>query len=426
MSATTRSTHLTLPEPPALYLALELSNRSWKLAFSTGLGQKPRLRSIPARDLDALVREIHSARRRFHLDGSVALLSCYEAGRDGFWLHRFLTSQPGRHNLVVDSASIDVKRRRRRIKTDRIDATKLLAMLIRYHNGEAGVWSVVHAPSPEAEDARHLHRELLTLKTARTRVSNRIRGLLAAQGLSPSSLARDFPGQLDVMHLWDGSPLPPQLHQRLLREWQHRTQITQRIRLLEHLQTEQLHNRSDPALRMVRQLMTLKGIGLQSAWLFTFEFFAWRQISSRQQLTALAGLAPSPYQSGDEARDLGISKAGSSSVRAMAKAPFLLPKKPSLLRIHDIALGGSARNCCGSTTRSGPSRQMGSARPGFLRSLPAHATSGARRSTRPARIEVRPEATPPTSSRSPQRSDLPNSARGTPSGSASCASPPLP
>ncbi len=164
MSATTRSAHLTLPEPPALYLAFELSNRSWKLAFSTGLGQKPRLRSIPARDLNALVREIHSARRRFHFDDSVSLLSCYEAGRDGFWLHRFLGSEPGRHNLVVDSASIDVKRRRRRIKTDRIDATKLLAMLIRYHNGEADVWSVVHVPSPEAEDARHLHRELLTLK----------------------------------------------------------------------------------------------------------------------------------------------------------------------------------------------------------------------------------------------------------------------
>jgi transposase len=317
MPATTR-TLSRLPEPPALYVALELSNRSWKLAFSTGLGQKPRLRSIPARDLEALDREVHSARRRFRLDDPVPLLSCYEAGRDGFWIHRFLASQPGRHNLVVDSASIDVKRRHRRLKTDRIDAIKLLTMLIRYHNGEATVWSVVHVPSPEAEDARHLHRELRTLKAARTRVTNRIKGLLVAQGLALSSLARGFPDQLDDLRLWDGTPLPPQLHQRLLREWTHRTQITQRIRLLERLQTELLQDRSDPALRMVRQLMTLKGIGLQSAWLFTFEFFAWRHISSRQQLTALAGLAPSPYQSGDEARDLGISKAGNSSVRTMA------------------------------------------------------------------------------------------------------------
>lgn len=318
MPATTRFTHPALPQPPALYLALELANRSWKLAFSTGLGQKPRIRSMPARDLDILEREITAARRRFHLDDSVPLISCYEAGRDGFWIHRTLESRAHRHNLIVDSASIDVKRRHRRLKTDRIDVLKLLAMLIRYHNGEADVWSVVHVPSPEAEDDRHLHRELLTLKSGRTRVTNRIRGLLAAQGLSPSSLPRDFPDQLEAMRLWDGSPLGPQLHERLLREWRHRTQLTERIRLIERLQAEQLETRTDPAIAMVRQLMTLKGIGLQSAWLFTFEFFAWRRIRSRQQITGLAGLAPSPYNSGDETRDLGISKAGSSSVRAMA------------------------------------------------------------------------------------------------------------
>jgi transposase len=101
MPATTRS----LPQPPVLYLAFELSNRSWKLAFSTGLGQKPRIRNVPARDLESLEREIETARRRFGLDASVPLMSCYEAGRDGFWLHRFLESGPGRFNLVVDSRS---------------------------------------------------------------------------------------------------------------------------------------------------------------------------------------------------------------------------------------------------------------------------------------------------------------------------------
>jgi len=210
MPTTTRFTHPALPQPPALYLAFELANRSWKLAFSTGLGQKPRIRSMPARDLDILEREITAARRRFHLDDSVPLISCYEAGRDGFWIHRTLESRAHTHNLVVDSASIDVKRRHRRLKTDRIDVLKLLTMLVRYHNGEADAWSVVHVPSREAEDDRHLHRELLTLKSGRTRVTNRIRGLLAAQGLSPSSLARDFPDQLDAMRLWDGSPLGPQ------------------------------------------------------------------------------------------------------------------------------------------------------------------------------------------------------------------------
>ncbi len=318
MPTTTRSNHSALPEPPALYLAFELANRSWKLAFSTGQGQKPRIRDVPARDLDALRREISKARERFRLSEPIPVISCYEAGRDGFWIDRYLAAQPGHHNLVVDSASIDVKRRHRRVKTDRIDVLKLMAMLIRYHNGEADVWSVVHVPSLEAEDARHLHRELLTIKSERTRLTNRIKGLLTTQGLSVSSVARGFADELDELRLWDASPLPPQLHQRLLREWKHRTELTERIHLIERLQLQKLESSSDPAISMVHQLMTLKGIGLQSAWLFTFEFFAWRNIRCRQEITALSGLAPSPYNSGDEVRDLGISKAGSSSVRAMA------------------------------------------------------------------------------------------------------------
>ena len=319
MSATTRFTDPTLPEPPALYLALELSNRSWKLAFSTGHGQKPRFRNVPARDLDALIREIALARKRFELPHSVPVISCFEAGRDGFWIHRFLQTQPHGFNLVVDSASIEVNRRFRRLKTDRIDAQKLVTMLIRYHNGELRVWSVVHVPSPQAEDARHLHRELLTLKADRTRITNRIKGLLTAQGLSVSSLNRGCLDQLDDLRLFDDSPLYPQLRQRLEREWLHRCDVSQRIRLIEKIQSTRLEAPAhDPALDLVRQLMTLKGIGLQSAWLFTFEFFAWRNIQSRKEITALSGLAPSPHQSGDEARDQGISKDGSSSVRTMA------------------------------------------------------------------------------------------------------------
>jgi transposase len=318
MAATTRFTDPVLPDPPALYLAFELSNRSWKLAFTSGLGQKPRLRSIPARDLQALTSEIAAARTRFRLPESAPLISCFEAGRDGFWLHRFLQSEPGRFNLIVDSASIEVKRRRRHLKTDRIDALKLLSMLIRYHNGETKVWSVIHVPSPEAEDARNLHRELLTLKSDRTRITNRIKGLLAAQGLSAPPLVRRFSDHLDDHRLWDGTPLCPELRQRLEREWLHRCYVSDRIRLIEKIQAERLESSHDPALALVRQLMTLKGVGPQSAWLFTFEFFAWRKIQNRRQLAALCGFTPTPYQSGDETLDQGISKAGSSLVRAMA------------------------------------------------------------------------------------------------------------
>ncbi len=315
MSATTRFSSL-LSDVPALYLAIELSNRSWKLAFSTGLGQKPRLRSVPARDREALRREIEAARNRFKLPAEAAVRSCYEAGRDGFWLHRFLMSLSDHENLIVDSASIQVSRRKRRLKTDRIDVLKLVAMLIRYYQGEQSVWSVVRVPSVEAEDIRHLHRERITLREARKGVTNRIKGLLATQGVSVRG-GRGFPRRLDEVRLWDDAPLGPHLRDRLEREWLHRCALSQRIKLIEDQQLELVENGTDPALECVRQLMRLRGIGLQSAWMFTFELFAWRNFKNRRELGALCGLTPSVYQSGDISVDLGISKAGNRLLRAM-------------------------------------------------------------------------------------------------------------
>jgi transposase len=167
----------------ALYLAFELGKAKWKLGFSIGLGQKPRRRTIEAGDLFALAREVRLAKERFDLPETASVKSCYEAGREGFWLHRSLVAEEI-ENLVIDSSSIEVNRRARRAKTDRLDVGKLLSMLIRYHSGERKVWSVVHVPSIEAEDARHLHRQLGTLKKDATRCSNRIEGLLASQGVS--------------------------------------------------------------------------------------------------------------------------------------------------------------------------------------------------------------------------------------------------
>jgi transposase len=163
---------------PRLHLALELSWDQWKLAFTIGHGQPPRLRCIRARDLPALVREIAKAKRRFGLADEAAVVSCYEAGRDGFWLHRWLTSQ-GIANVIVDSASIEVNRRKRRAKSDRLDAAKLVRMLLRYHAGETKVWSVVRVPEAADEDRRHLHRELIAVQDERTEHVNRIKGFLA-------------------------------------------------------------------------------------------------------------------------------------------------------------------------------------------------------------------------------------------------------
>ncbi len=314
MEEATRETQYTTER--SLYLAFELSKAKWKLGFSTGLGQHPRRRTVEAGDLPALRQEIEAANRRFGLAAGALVRSCYEAGRDGFWLHRCLLVE-GIQNLVVDSSSIEVDRRAKRAKTDRIDVGKLLNMLIRYHSGEETVWRVVHVPSVEAEDMRHLHRQLLTLKVDRTRHICRIKGLLATQGLNVP-IHMDFLDTLAAARTWDGSPLPPGLLARVKREHAGLRYVEQQIKELEAERNELLETSKHPSIKKVCQLMRLRAIGPNSAWLFVMEFFGWRQFRNRREVGGLSGLTPTPYQSGEESREQGISKAGNRPVRAMA------------------------------------------------------------------------------------------------------------
>jgi len=299
-----------------LYMAFELGQSEWKLGFTIGFGQKPRLRTIKARDLVALEDEIRAAKKRFRLPEDVPVLSCYEAGREGFWLHRFHQSTSIK-NLIVDSSSIEVNRKAKRAKTDRLDARKLLTMLMRYHHGEEKAWSVVNVPSTETEDHRHLHRELNTLKAERTKHINRIKGFLTGQGVC-ISIADDFLPRLDTIRLWDGSPLPPGLQSRLEREFERMLLVNEQIKNLEAERRELIRNSTRPDVELVRQLMRLKGIGVGSAWLWVMEFFAWRHFRNRREVGALSGLTPTPYQSGDDSREQGISKEGNAYVRSIA------------------------------------------------------------------------------------------------------------
>jgi transposase len=260
--------------------------------------------------------EIERAGRRFGLPADVQVLSCYEAGRDGFWLHRFLEAV-GHRSHVVDSSSIEVNRRARRAKTDSLDLAGLLRLLVRYHAGDRKVWSVVRVPSPEAEDARHLHRELMSLKRDRVRVTNRIKGLLATQGLS-LPLDSDFEREVEEAVLWDGLPLLKELSGRLKREWKRHRFLSHEIQELEHRRRNLLRESEDPAVDQVRQLLALRGIGMNSAWLYVMEFFSWREFNNRREVGALAGLTPTPHQSGDSHREQGIQKAGNRRIRAMA------------------------------------------------------------------------------------------------------------
>src|SRR5262249_10977007 len=265
----------------------------------------------------ALLNAIAQAKRQFKLPAATPVRSCYEAGRDGFWLHRFLAHH-GVQNLVVDSSSIAVERRARQAKTDGLDVRKLLTMLIRHVGGEPRVWKVVHVPTVAEEDGRVLHRELRTLTKESTRGINRIKGWLMTQGVRIERLPKDFCAWVARVQLWDGSCLPPALQQRLEREYERWQLVQQQIATLQAQRRVHLATSKEPVLAQVQQLQQLRGIGPESAWLYVREFFGWRQFRNRREVGALAGLTPTPFQSGEATLEQGIRKAGNRYVRGMA------------------------------------------------------------------------------------------------------------
>jgi transposase len=203
MIATTRPE--TSVSQPTLFVAFELGKKDWKLAMTSGFGVAPWLRSVASRDWPGVERALAHGRARFGLPAAAPVMSCYEAGRDGFWIHRAL-GQRGISNRVVDSASIEVNRRARRAKTDRLDALKLVTMLVRVCWGERRVWSEVHVPSMAAEAARQISRERTALTQEQTRLSNQVRGWLATWG---ATLPRRCPtGWWTTVRDWAGAPLP--------------------------------------------------------------------------------------------------------------------------------------------------------------------------------------------------------------------------
>jgi transposase len=298
---------------PVLYLAFELGSKTWKLAFTVGFGQKPRIRTIPAGNLERLDEEILAAKKRFGLSESIQVISCYEAGRDGFWLDHYLVDM-GIRSVVVDSSSIEVNRRKRRAKSDRLDAGKLVTMLVRWNLGEHKLWSIVAVPSVEEEDGRQLHRELIQLKTERTSHTNRIKGLLAGLGMSIVVNAR-LPERLEALRQWDDRGVPAALKTRILREFDRWKLVSEQIRDIDKQRLEEVRLGDQADLEKVRKLMKLRGVGINSAWILVREFFGWRDIRNRRQLASLAGLTPTPYDSGDSRREQGISKAGNKRVR---------------------------------------------------------------------------------------------------------------
>lgn len=299
---------------PCLYMAMELSSKTWGLAFSDGSARRCRRRSVEARDVAGLLTEIRLAKEKLDLAADATVKCVFEAGRDGFWIDRAM-KQHGIENVVIDPTSLEVDRRARRAKTDRLDVERLLASLVRHHRGEK-VWRVVRVPTQDEEDARRRHRERETLVHESTALNNRARGLMVLQGIEIRSMS-GLASKLDSLRCWDGKPLPTAMRDELKRLCERWEVVHRQVLELEAVIRDELRESSSPAVEQARTLQILRGISPQSALLLSKEMFSWRQIRNRRQLGALAGLVASPYSSGESDRQRGITKAGNRRVRVL-------------------------------------------------------------------------------------------------------------
>jgi transposase len=300
-------------------MAIEMAEKGWKLLLSSGeVKANGQLRvyqtSVGGNDYAGVHEAIEKATERFKLSAGTVVISCYEAGQDGFWPHRRL-EEMGIVNRVVDSASIEVNRRHRRAKTDQLDVRKLLEMLVRSERGEQGVWRAVRVPSVKEEDWRRPHRELERIKKEEKQHRTRIRSLLKLHGIRPemSPGGRGWQGYLVQLE----QVLPPGAWSEILRESERLVLIKSQRRELEAEQQQRLAQGSedDALLQQIVALSLLKGIGRGSAWQLVMELFGWRQFKNRRQVAGCAGLDPTPYDSGESRREQGISKAGNKRIR---------------------------------------------------------------------------------------------------------------
>jgi transposase len=314
MTAATHSAFGSVNDP-TVYVAFELGKTEWKLAMTSGFGVTPWLCTVGSGDLRGVARAVTQGRHRFGLAASAAVVSCYEAGRDGFWIHRALT-ELGVRNRVVDSASIEVSRRARRTKTDRLDALKLVTMLVRVCGGEQHVWHEVRVPSVEAEATRHVSRERTALTKEQTRLSNQITSWLATWGCVASRRVRRTALWWTTVRDWTNAPLPASVQMRLARAEERLAVIATQIAALEAQQAA-VAQAAGPESALAR-LVRLKGVATTSASVLLDEGLVWRAFRNRREIGGLLGFAPAKYDSGDSERDQGISRAGNAHLQAIS------------------------------------------------------------------------------------------------------------
>jgi transposase len=300
-----------------LFASLELSKSRWLVTVSAPGSEKLSKHVVIGGDGGALLNLLGRLRASAERRGGMAVqvVVIQEAGLDGFWLHRLLEAN-GIESHVVDPASIAVDRRHRRAKTDVIDGEMLLRTLMAWARGERRVCSMVRPPSPDEEDRRRLTRERGTLLKERTQHTNRIKGLLAGQGIADyDPLRKDRLARLDALRTGDGRPLPERLKAEIRREIERVDLVVSQMAVVERERDALVGMTSDPAPETAAAvLVRLKGIGPELGSLIWLEAL-YRGFSNRRQIAAYAGLAPSPWQSGGTDREQGISKSGNRRLR---------------------------------------------------------------------------------------------------------------
>jgi len=308
----------THSEEVVLAVSLELAASKWKVALHDGRREQPAVHTVAqpqaAARLQAVLDLIEAHKEKWSLPAGVRIVVSYEAGQDAFWIYRALRA---RHVecYVVDPASIPVERHKRRAKTDRLDAIKLVINLRAWLRGERDRMHVVHVPSPQDEASRQLMRDRGQLQKEVLQHRDRMRKLLVTLGCWDDVDRKAFAGRLarDEVRCHDGAPLPPELRERLLRECERLALAEQQLAALEKTRQASL---PAPARDRSDHLARLKGIGEVGASRLTLELF-WRQFHNRRELGACVGLVPQPYDSGESQVDQGISKQGNRRVRAL-------------------------------------------------------------------------------------------------------------
>jgi len=296
-----------------LLVAIEMSLSKWGLAAAIEGQPRKRVKTVEGGDFQALLGAVADFKARFQLSPDAPVVFCYEAGRDGFYPYRRLV-ELGHTVWVIDSASIEVSRHRRNAKSDGIDVDKLVELMQRKARGEQKALRVVRVPDVRSEDQRQLPRERENLLTDRRRVLNQIESLLFAQGY------REVPQNSRALKFWLEQPreLGSQLHERLQRDVERLALLESQLTDVAQRMKEQAHHEQAGNIgRVALALMQLCGIGLIGAWVLASEIYGWRVFRNRKEVGSVLGLTPTPYSSGNDQREQGISKAGNKRARSL-------------------------------------------------------------------------------------------------------------